>query len=202
MSNKTIKPIQTHYKGYHFRSRLEARWAVFFDALGLKWEYEPEGFDLGEGDFYLPDFKVKYPGRDASEVHHEWFEVKGDLTEVTHAEWRKLLKFQEAEGLIVLDGTPTLRMYNQPGDLLAGNDSESYEPVEIKQPYRVHRDSLKHKRSGNALWCGKGRLWLDAHDNFFGYEDGGHDNAIDLLTIAVNAAKSARFEHGQKGATA
>jgi hypothetical protein len=28
-----IKAIETSYKGYRFRSRLEARWAVFFDAL-------------------------------------------------------------------------------------------------------------------------------------------------------------------------
>lgn len=27
-----IKAIDTYYKGYRFRSRLEARWAVFFDA--------------------------------------------------------------------------------------------------------------------------------------------------------------------------
>ncbi len=39
-----FKAIETLYKGYRFRSRLEARWAVFFDALGLKWEYEKEGF--------------------------------------------------------------------------------------------------------------------------------------------------------------
>ena len=26
-----IKAIETYYKGYRFRSRLEARWAVFFD---------------------------------------------------------------------------------------------------------------------------------------------------------------------------
>jgi len=51
-----IKPIQTRYKGYHFRSRLEARYAVFFDALGIKWEYEKEGYDLGEHGYYLPDF--------------------------------------------------------------------------------------------------------------------------------------------------
>jgi hypothetical protein len=47
----TIKPIETHYKGYRFRSRLEARWAVFFDELGLRWEYEREGFDLGDGTY-------------------------------------------------------------------------------------------------------------------------------------------------------
>jgi hypothetical protein len=51
-----IKPIETVYKGYRFRSRLEARWAVFFDALGIEWEYEKEGYDLGEAGWYLPDF--------------------------------------------------------------------------------------------------------------------------------------------------
>jgi len=62
-----IKPIETHYNGYRFRSRLEARWAVFFDTLGIHYEYEPEGYDLssvGHADkmlapedmWYLPDF--------------------------------------------------------------------------------------------------------------------------------------------------
>ena len=54
-----IQAIQTTYQGYKFRSRLEARWAVFFDALGLKWEYEPEGFDLGSAGWYLPDFLLQ-----------------------------------------------------------------------------------------------------------------------------------------------
>jgi hypothetical protein len=53
-----IKPIETRYAGYRFRSRLEARWAVFFDALNLEWKYEPEGFDLN-GLPYLPDFFIK-----------------------------------------------------------------------------------------------------------------------------------------------
>ena len=51
-----IKAIETYYKGYRFRSRLEARWAVFFDAAGIKYEYEPEGFETNEGTKYLPDF--------------------------------------------------------------------------------------------------------------------------------------------------
>lgn len=50
-----IQAIQTEYKGYRFRSRLEAKWAVFLDALALNWEYETEGFDL-DGLRYLPDF--------------------------------------------------------------------------------------------------------------------------------------------------
>ena len=50
-----IKAIETEYNGYRFRSRLEARWAVFFDELGIKYQYEPEGFDL-DGTLYLPDF--------------------------------------------------------------------------------------------------------------------------------------------------
>ena len=51
-----ITAIQTEYKGYLFRSRLEARWAVFFDQLGIRWIYEPEGLVLSDGTHYLPDF--------------------------------------------------------------------------------------------------------------------------------------------------
>ena len=59
-----IKPIETMYNGYRFRSRLEARWAVFFDAAGIEYQYEPEGFEVNfDGkiyrylpDFYLPQF--------------------------------------------------------------------------------------------------------------------------------------------------
>jgi len=45
-----MKAIPTRYAGCHFRSRLEARWAVFFDRLGVAWQYEPEGYDLGGRD--------------------------------------------------------------------------------------------------------------------------------------------------------
>lgn len=53
-----IKPIETHYKNYRFRSRLEARWAVFFDNIGHIWEYEVEGYTLSDGRKYLPDFVI------------------------------------------------------------------------------------------------------------------------------------------------
>lgn len=45
--------IPTEFKGIVFRSRLEARWAHFFDSLNWKWEYEP--LDL-QG--YIPDFLI------------------------------------------------------------------------------------------------------------------------------------------------
>jgi len=52
----SIKAIETSYQGYRFRSRLEARWAVFLDALGVRFEYEREGYELGDEGRYLPDF--------------------------------------------------------------------------------------------------------------------------------------------------
>lgn len=55
---RELRAIQTEYKGYRFRSRLEACWAVLLDELGVKWEYEPEGYDLGNGMCYLPDFRL------------------------------------------------------------------------------------------------------------------------------------------------
>lgn len=51
-----IKTIPTTYNGTTFRSRLEARWAVFFDQIGLKWIFEMEGYELSNGQKYLPDF--------------------------------------------------------------------------------------------------------------------------------------------------
>ena len=73
-----MKAIQTEYKGYLFRSRLEARWAVFFDACGVRWEYEPEGFVLDNGQYYLPDFLIHdVDGRVGGELY---VEVKGKMT--------------------------------------------------------------------------------------------------------------------------
>lgn len=54
-----MKAIETRYAGCRFRSRLEARWAVFFDALGIAWDYEPEGLLVGPDERpYLPDFRI------------------------------------------------------------------------------------------------------------------------------------------------
>lgn len=57
MSTKlfSIAPKPTTYGGVKYRSRTEARWAVFFDALSIPFQYEFEGFELRLGA-YLPDF--------------------------------------------------------------------------------------------------------------------------------------------------
>jgi len=81
-----MKAIETRYKGYRFRSRLEARWAVFFDALGVRWEYERQGFDLGSAGCYLPDFFI--PDMNL------WVEVKPDA-DIDLADWVKVEAFQK-----------------------------------------------------------------------------------------------------------
>ena len=58
-----IKAINTIYKGYKFRSRLEARWGVFLDEMGVKYEYETEGYDLHYNGYYLPDFNILRGGQ-------------------------------------------------------------------------------------------------------------------------------------------
>ena len=49
----TIPAIPTLYKGRQYRSRLEARWAAFFDLLTWRHEYEP--FDIHG---WIPDFLI------------------------------------------------------------------------------------------------------------------------------------------------
>lgn len=50
----TIAAIPTEYKGRRYRSRLEAKWAAFFDLCGWSFEYEP--YDLGA---WSPDFLIR-----------------------------------------------------------------------------------------------------------------------------------------------
>lgn len=68
-----FKPIETVYDGHRFRSRLEARYAMLFNELHIKWVYEPEGFVLSDGTCYLPDFYL--PESDS------FFEVKGIMSD-------------------------------------------------------------------------------------------------------------------------
>lgn len=75
-----MKSLPSTYRGVLFRSRLEARWAAYFDHQCIRWVYEPEGFDTGNGnylpDFLLPDLKTYVevkPGPnqiDASAIWH------------------------------------------------------------------------------------------------------------------------------------
>ncbi|WP_143136945.1 hypothetical protein [Burkholderia ubonensis] len=58
-----IRAIPTVYNGVRFRSRLEAKWAAFFDFVGWKWEYEPR--DLAG---WIPDFRLEALGAPNGEL--------------------------------------------------------------------------------------------------------------------------------------
>lgn len=95
--------IETLWRGVRFRSRLEARWAVFFDELGVEYSYEPEGFDI-DGIWYLPDFWLPQQS--------VFLEAKPSLDRVPLDELRKISAFGlsdmpwGATGLLLLDGPP------------------------------------------------------------------------------------------------
>jgi len=67
MRDMEIPAISTEYGSDLFRSRLEARWAIFFNELEIKFKYEPVRFELPSGS-YLPDFWL--PDQEL------WIEVK------------------------------------------------------------------------------------------------------------------------------
>lgn len=54
MTEFTGKAFPTTYRGRQYRSRLEARWAAFFDALAWPHEYEPVDLGSWSPDFLLP----------------------------------------------------------------------------------------------------------------------------------------------------
>lgn len=98
-NNGGMLPIETNYNGILFRSRLEARWAMFFDLLHIRWNYEPEGFTNGN-DSYLPDFvlyNVSLRGRDNNPLY---IEIKPEsFKEYRYKEWF-------TKNLVLFNGTP------------------------------------------------------------------------------------------------
>lgn len=97
MTEPTITPLQTKYDGRHFRSRTEARWAVFFNSLGFHYEYEKEGFDL-DGRWYLPDFWLQPFDR--------FLEVKGAEPTPQEIELCKRLAQAGGKGVWLVSGQP------------------------------------------------------------------------------------------------
>jgi len=95
-----MTPIQTKFGGSLFRSRLEARYAVLFQACRLPFEYEREGFLLEGGRFlpYLPDFWLPTLGT--------WLEVKGMLPGARDNAVSQLLVDETRRRVVIACGTP------------------------------------------------------------------------------------------------
>lgn len=208
----TIKPIETEYAGHRFRSRLEARWAVFFDKLGLRWHYEEEGYELPSGR-YLPDFRLERAagGRDLD----LWCEVKGRLdhrgtTRLIRAalELERRVRSGPSPQILVLGEVPPpgqpwthVRIDTLPGAFALQSVHFGWWP---------HHDhpGWATRPVGEAVWGDAG--WLDVwtENESFAFTDLLTGPTWDpYLTLdpavdnAFRAARSARFEFGQSGAT-
>lgn len=105
MGKYRIPPKETRYKGEVFRSRTEARWAIFFDLMGILWDYEPGCYDSGSY-LYKPDFWL--------DTLQCFAEVKPDLKHFTkdNLEQCTLLSKSTQKAVLVLDGLPDKKGYN------------------------------------------------------------------------------------------
>lgn len=164
-----VKALETVYRGYCFRSRLEARWAVAMDAIQIAYEYEPEGFQLA-GSRYLPDFylpKVRF----FAEVKPRPF---------NYYERRKAFELAEATAcpVLMLDGAPDFRTYDAIHcAAIDGGDVPEVFDYLLDVDYHGRR----HYNEGR-LFGGTGG-WFDAPEHFSQqYQD------------AVRSARTARFD--------
>lgn len=93
--NMDIESIETFYHDIRFRSRLESRWAIFWDDLKVAYEYEPKRFDFGEikyiPDFWLPEQK-------------KWVEIKGQMPNDLEIKKAQLLAQETKCDVAVLSG--------------------------------------------------------------------------------------------------
>lgn len=120
-----IKAIETQYGGYKFRSRLEARWAIFFDTMKIKYDYEPEGFDLGNGIWYLPDFYLP--------EHKLWIEIKPTEPDDGERLCAHLLSVGKKQPVFIVCGPPGISMHRNLAiadkhsiEVFAGNNDDFF----------------------------------------------------------------------------
>jgi hypothetical protein len=66
--------IETLFHGIYYKSREEAKWAVFFWSLGIPYKYEAEGYPLRNELKYLPDFYL--PDQDC------FIEIKNETSDL------------------------------------------------------------------------------------------------------------------------
>jgi hypothetical protein len=115
-----------------FRSRTEARWAVFLDALGVEWQYEIEGYRLRSGP-YLPDFWV--------EPWRAWVEVK-PMAEISRAhrfvrQLKELVKETHADDGYLVFNSPDLIRSN----LIYNSSAVAFTYVDESGPLMCYPDS-------------------------------------------------------------
>jgi len=185
-----IKALQTSYNGYSCRSRTEARWMVAFDEAKIKYEYEPQGFDLGEVGCYLPDFYLPQVGMYA--------EVKGRTFNLEELKKAKALTEEAEEPVLLLDGPPERKAYWAIiPDIKRPEKCGWYEIFESECFSANDYDIFEHSH----YWSDERRFYSNT-----GYGCGSfphsHNCEYDLMdSEAVLAARSARFEHGESGST-
>ena len=98
-----IPSIQTTHNGITYRSKLEACWAVFFDEMSIRYDYEPDAYSLPCGnytpDFWLPDLDLQAG---------IWVEIKGQTP--TSTEERKCIQLADCfDRIVVLIVGPPMR---------------------------------------------------------------------------------------------
>lgn len=189
-----IKPKETVFNGYRMRSRLEARWAVFFTELGIQWEYEFEGFDLSDGKGYLPDFYLPTFSGGC------WCEVKPDGGDFSRA----LLFAKDYEEKIWLcEGVPEKAIYKyvEPGDFpdVCVCGIPLWDQAYGENRFFVMPCCFYDACSGSPGVCHTERkipIQTERDEEIFDNADVGY-----LVTNAIQKARSARFEYGENGLT-
>jgi hypothetical protein len=181
-----MKAIETHYRGFRFRSRLEARWAVFFDRLGIRWEYEPEGYVV-DGRPYLPDFRLFLP--DDQVVFAEVKPDSADLFEGEHVALCRALANGTSHPVVLLVGVPANRIYNQLSPNLPPNGFTAVF-------FTGYGSKLT---AADAYWFQQAVANPETGALEFPHDDRAARKSFGQgLVDAVTAARSARFEHGEK----
>lgn len=198
-----IKAIKTKYNGNLFLSRTEARWAVFFKSLNIRYEYEKEGYDLGALGWYLPDFWLP--------KQQLWVEVKGSDPTLEEIDKLAVVCLGTGADGIILSGIPhyeednvtALIEYRSDGKICFKRTLVNEKgAVQLVVPGISLKARFALSESLNHLWIvGSGFMYpLGQRGEKIPLAPRIRRDCIELQRAYVSA-RSARFEHGEKGGT-
>jgi hypothetical protein len=180
-----IPAIETKYKGYNFRSRLEARWAVFFDALEIPWQYELEGYDLGVHGKYLPDFFLPTVYLRSMKSKGVWLEIKPIFPE------DEVEKFQELGNVT---GIPVAIAVGMPMIGGCGVDPSESQLYQISPWW----DNCMQWMCCPAC-CAVKIEYAESNYEFCPECACPTRDGDWRVRLSIDAARGARFEHGESG---
>ena len=159
------------YNGIEFRSKLESKTAQALDNIGIRYEYEPEGYKLSNGMWYRPDFWLP-------DVK-QFIECKGVMSSTDSAKIFGLVQDTNHPVLVISyeNAMMVMRFWNEPNNAIVTYD--------------------RHIAIGRCEVC-QNRFFFISSDSYRCLACGAHDGDHKIEMLSYIESGTQLFNYGQQ----